>query len=86
MQAVQAEFPYARQDAHSGKSDKACISDYVGLLGSLVDRRIAVTDVTDRTSIDQRERTAACCAGGVLLIPRHAPTVGRVWNVEEACY
>ncbi|MET9017803.1 hypothetical protein ACWCPX_13480 [Streptomyces olivaceoviridis] len=45
-----------------------------------------MTDVTDRTSIDQRERTAARCAGGVLLIPRHAPTVGRVWNVEEACY
>ncbi|MEZ3182713.1 hypothetical protein KYY02_29860 [Streptomyces pimonensis] len=29
--------------------------------------------------------TAAHCAGAVLLVLRHDPTVGRVWNVEEVC-
>ncbi|MET7296218.1 hypothetical protein ABZS79_29540 [Streptomyces griseoloalbus] len=29
--------------------------------------------------------TATHCAGAVLLILRHDPTVGRVWSIEEVC-
>ncbi|CAL9658944.1 hypothetical protein [Streptomyces sp. Tu 3180] len=29
--------------------------------------------------------TTTHCAGAVLLVLRHDPTVGRVWNVEEVC-